>query len=207
MSDDKGIKAWRIAEAVLFSSPDPLDEETLGRYLLGRDVGEVLEELRQNLEGHGIRLARADNKWYLRTADDLAAGLALKRDKKIRLSNSALESLAAIAYLQPITRTEIEGVRGRKLSATVLETLMKLGWIAPKGRKRGPGRAMTWGTTDDFLRHFSLPDTDSLPKGEDLKNLKKTEGGIFFQGSQREQEENGEQEQQPEQREESEQDE
>ena len=179
------IEAWQIAEAVLFSSPKPVGEEILGRYLPGRNLQEVMAELEKRLGGHGIRLAKLDDKWYLRTTEALAPFLALKRDKRVQLSNSALETLAAIAYLQPITRSEIEAARGRKLSATILATLMKLNWIAPKGRRHGPGRAATWGTTDAFLQHFSLPSLEALPRGDDLKSLGKAAGGIFFEKTER----------------------
>ncbi len=180
------LKAWQIAEAALFSSPQPLDEETLARYLPPQtDIAETMSELEKRLEGHGIRPAKLNDKWYLRTTEAVSPALALRQDKKIQLSTSALETLAAIAYLQPVTRSGIEGVRGRKVSPAVLETLMRLNWIAPKGRKRSPGRAITWGTTEQFLKHFSLPNIEALPKPDDLaerdlRELKKGGQSIFF---------------------------
>ena len=165
---------WQIAEAVLFSSTEPVDEETLSRYLPNRNLAEVLRTLESHLKGHGICLAKVANKWQLRTRLELAGHLALQRRKKITLSPSALEVLAAIAYFQPVTRVEMEEMRSRKVSTTVLETLMKLNWIAPKGRRQTPGKPVTWGTTEKFLIHFGLESLEALPKAEELGKFSKT---------------------------------
>jgi len=164
---------WQIAEAVLFSSPEPVDLETLKRYLPGRNLAETLKTLEQKLAGHGIQLHRVGQKWQLRTKLELAHSLALKRRKKITLSSTALEVLAAIAYFQPVTRTEIEEMRARKVSTTTLETLMKLGWIAPKGRRQTPGKPVTWGTTEKFLIHFGLANLQALPNSQELGKFPK----------------------------------
>ena len=160
----------RMIEALLFAAEEPLDEASLAARLPdGADVPELIAELTSRYEGRGVNLMRLGGKWQLRTAADLRYLLEQHRQEPRRLSRAGLETLAIIAYHQPITRAEIEEVRGVGLSKGTLDILMEIGWVRPRGRKRVPGRPITYGTTDRFLEHFGLEDLKSLPGLEELK--------------------------------------
>ena len=160
----------RMVEALLFAAEEPLDEASLaGRLPEETDVAAVLSALRDEYDGRGINLIQVAGKWAFRTAADLRYLLEMHRREPRKLSKAALETLAIIAYHQPITRAEIEEVRGVGLSKGTLDILMEIGWVRPRGRKRVPGRPVTYGTTDDFLVHFDLEDLKALPGLAELK--------------------------------------
>jgi segregation and condensation protein B len=160
----------RILEAILFASSEPLDANTLLAYLgEGVRVIECLETLQQRYAGRGVNLVRRGDKWAFRTAEDL--GFLLRRDEQESrpLSRAALETLSIIAYHQPATRAEIEEVRGVATGKGTLDLLMEAGWIRMRGRRRTPGRPVTYGTTDAFLDHFGLEGLSDLPGLDELK--------------------------------------
>jgi len=160
----------RLIEAILFASAEPLDERALGERLpQDVDVAEVLAELQAQYAPRGINLMRREGKWAFRTATDLAGQLMIEQTLTRRLSRAAIEVLAIIAYNQPITRAEIEEVRGVALSKGTLDLLFEAGWIRPKGRRRTPGRPLQWATSDAFLDHFGLESLEDLPNLKELK--------------------------------------
>lgn len=160
----------RIAEALLFAASEPLDEATLaGSLPKGTDVAAVLAELKEQYAGRGVHLVKAAGKWALRTAEDLSWLLEKHAHEERRLSKAALETLAIIAYHQPVTRAEIEEVRGVSTSGGTLDILLESGWVRPRGRRRAPGKPITYGTTDAFLAHFGLDSVKDLPGLADLK--------------------------------------
>jgi segregation and condensation protein B len=160
----------RILEALLFAASEPLAEAFLRRHLgADDDVAALLEELKGFYTSRGINLVKVAGKWAFRTAEDLSYLLERNAVEQRRLSKAALETLAIIAYHQPVTRTEIEQVRGVGLSKGTLDLLFEQNWIKPMGRRRAPGKPVTWGTTDFFLEHFGLPSLDDLPGQEELK--------------------------------------
>ncbi|HBN50088.1 MULTISPECIES: SMC-Scp complex subunit ScpB [Thalassospira] len=160
----------RIVEAVLFASAEPVSERVLAARLPeGSDVSLLLEELQANYSERGINLNRVGEKWAFRTAADLAGDLHIEVEKAKKMTRATLETLAIIAYHEPVTRSEIEEIRGVALSKGTLDILLEAKWIRPKGRKRVPGRPVLWATTDDFLDHFGLEHRDDLPGLADLK--------------------------------------
>ncbi|AJD52014.1 condensin subunit ScpB [Thalassospira xiamenensis M-5 = DSM 17429] len=160
----------RIVEAVLFASAEPVSERVLAARLPeGSDVSLLLKELQANYSERGINLNRVGEKWAFRTAADLAGDLHIEVEKAKKMTRATLETLAIIAYHEPVTRSEIEEIRGVALSKGTLDILLEAKWIRPKGRKRVPGRPVLWATTDDFLDHFGLEDRDDLPGLADLK--------------------------------------
>ncbi|MGF1608159.1 MAG: SMC-Scp complex subunit ScpB [Kiloniellales bacterium] len=160
----------RLLEAILFASAEPLRAADLAKFLPdGANVGELLEELAGLYANRGVNLMRAGDRWAFRSAADLGDLMRLEKPVKRRLSRAAIETLAIVAYHQPVTRAEIEEIRGVGLSRGTLDTLLEMGWIKPRGRRRTPGRPVTWGTTDAFLDHFGLESLDSLPGQEELK--------------------------------------
>jgi segregation and condensation protein B len=160
----------RIAEALLFAASEPLDETTLAESLpRGTDIAAVLAELKEQYAGRGVNLVKTAGKWTLRTADDLSWLLEKHAHEERRLSKAALETLAIIAYHQPVTRAEIEEIRGVSTSGGTLDILLETGWVRPRGRRRAPGKPITYGTTDAFLAHFSLDTVKDLPGLADLK--------------------------------------
>jgi len=162
--------ALRVIEALLFASAEPVAPEALARHLPeGTDLPALLDRLRSDYEGRGIGLVRVGQRWAFRTAEDLAERLKIETESHRKLSRAAIETLAIIAYHQPVTRAEIEEIRGVALSKGTLDNLLEAGWVRPKGRRRTPGRPVTWGTTDDFLDHFGLENLDALPGLAELK--------------------------------------
>lgn len=160
----------RILEALLFAASEPLDEAHLAQHLKsGDDVRALLDELKGFYAGRGINLVRVAGKWAFRTAEDLAYLLERHAVEERRLSKAALETLAIIAYHQPVTRAEIEDIRGVETSKGTLDILLESGWIRPRGRRRAPGKPLTYGTTDAFLDHFSLDAIKDLPGLAELK--------------------------------------
>ncbi len=160
----------RILEALLFAASEPLDEETLSRHLGEQDdIRALLDELQGLYASRGVNLVRVAKKWAFRTAEDLAFLLEHYVVVQKRLSRAALETLAIIAYHQPVTRAEIEEVRGVSTSKGTIDVLLETGWIRPRGRRRTPGRPVTYGTTDAFLNHFGFDTVKDLPGLRELK--------------------------------------
>lgn len=160
----------RVLEALLFTAAEPLGERDLAARLPpGTDVKAVLAAVQDRYAGRGVNLVAAGGTWAFSTAPDLADYLAEHRVVERKLSRAALETLAIIAYQQPVTRAEIEEIRAVQLSKGTLDVLLEQGWIQPKGRRQTPGRPMTWGTTAAFLRHFSLQSLADLPGIDDLR--------------------------------------
>jgi segregation and condensation protein B len=163
-------QALRTLEALLFAAPAPMDEKALAKRLpKGVDVEELVNELEAHYANRGINLVRVAGKFAFRTAPDLASVLQVETVVARKLSRAAIETMAIIAYHQPVTRAEIEEIRGVALSRGTLDTLMEAGWIQPKGHRETPGHPATWVTTDAFLSHFGLNSTKDLPGMEELK--------------------------------------
>jgi segregation and condensation protein B len=164
------IEHLRMAEAVLFAASEPLSIDALASTLPeGADVGSLVAELQRMYEGRGVTLVRVAEKWQFRTAPDLSFLLRREKPEQKRLSRAALETLAIIAYHQPVTRAEIEDIRGVMLSKGTVDTLMEVGWVKIRGRKRTPGRPVTYGTTETFLVQFGLENIGHLPGLDELK--------------------------------------
>lgn len=162
----------RLLEAVLFASSEPVSERALTHRLPdGQNVKILLRELRGFYEGRGVILVRRGGSWAFRTAPDLGQRLNLEVEVSRKLSRAAIETLAIIAYHQPVTRAEIEEIRGVSLSKGTLDLLFEEGWIKPRGRRDTPGRPMQWGTTDNFLDHFGLESVSQLPGLKELRAM------------------------------------
>jgi segregation and condensation protein B len=160
----------RMLEALLFAAPEPLSEEALAHCLpQGANLSALLAELQQIYERRGVNLLQIGGKWQFRTAADLAFLLRKEQPEQRRLSRAAIETLAIIAYHQPVTRAEIEDIRGVALSRGTVDALMELGWVKIRGRKRTPGRPVTYGTTEAFLVQFGLESVSHLPGMDELK--------------------------------------
>lgn len=160
----------RMAEALLFASAEPLSaEEMKGRLPEGTDVEGVLDELEKTYASRGVNLVRVAGKWAFRTAEDLSFLMRRDMEEQRKLSRAALETLAIIGYHQPVTRAEIEDIRGVSTSKGTLDVLLETGWIRMRGRRRSPGRPVTYGTTEGFLEHFGLDTVKDLPGLEELK--------------------------------------
>jgi segregation and condensation protein B len=160
----------RMLEAMLFAAPEPVEEASLAERLPeGCDVRALLESLAGQYAERGVRLSQVAGKWAFRTAEDLAPHLRIELKVPRKLSRASVETLAIIAYHQPLTRGEIEEIRGVALSRGTLDVLLEIGWIKPVGRRRTPGRPVTWGTTAAFLEHFGLNGLGDLPGVDELK--------------------------------------
>jgi segregation and condensation protein B len=163
-------EAMRMAEAILFASAEPVTEKALADRLPGEtDPRAVLAELQRTYEKRGVNLVRSGDSWAFRTAGDLAFLMSREQVAQKRLSRAALEVLAIIAYHQPVTRAEIEEIRGVETSKGTLDTLMETQWVRFRGRRRTPGRPVTYGTTPGFLDHFGLEELRDLPGLDELK--------------------------------------
>jgi segregation and condensation protein B len=169
----------RIIEALLFAASEPLSEEALAEHVPeGEDISVLIEELQTFYAGRGINLVRVAGKWAFRTAEDLAFLLERYALEERRLSRAALETLSIIAYHQPVTRAEIEEIRGVSTSKGTLDVLLETGWIKLRGRRRAPGRPITYGTTEAFLNHFGFDDIKDLPGLDELKGAGLLEGNL-----------------------------
>ena len=161
----------RLVEALLFAAAAPLDEEALARHLDDMaDIPELLGELAERYDGRGVNLVRLAGGWAFSTAPDLASKLRIERPVVRKLSRAAVETLAVIAYHQPVTRAEIEEIRGVALAKGTIDTLMEAGWVHPKGRRAAPGRPLLWVTTPGFLAHFGLDSLSELPNLDELRS-------------------------------------
>lgn len=160
----------RMAEAIVFASAEPVSEKQIASRLPeGTDVEATMRELQQIYSRRGVNLVRVADAWAFRTAGDLAFLMSRDTVQQRKLSRAALEVLAIIAYHQPVTRAEIEDIRGVETSKGTLDTLMETEWVRMRGRRRTPGRPVTYGTTDEFLDHFSLEELRDLPGIDELK--------------------------------------
>ena len=161
----------RAVEALLFAASDPLDEKTLKDMLpVDTDIEEIMNNLLSLYKGRGVELKKVNNKWMFKTASDLS--FIMQKEAKIqkKLSKAALETLSIIAYHQPVSRAEIEEIRGVTVSPGTIDTLMEINWVKIKGRRKTPGNPITYGTTDEFLVHFDLENTKELPGLDELKS-------------------------------------
>jgi segregation and condensation protein B len=169
MSEER-FQLIRLLEAMLFAASEPLPAVALGKRLPdGANVEDLLRELQALYANRGVNLVHHEDRWCFRTASDLADRLAIETTVTRKLSRAAIETLAIVSYHQPVTRAEIEEIRGVALSQGTLDKLLEVGWIKPKGRRQTPGRPVTWVTTDAFLEHFGLESLEALPGVEELK--------------------------------------
>jgi len=167
---EKRADELRLLEALLFAAAEPLDEKTLAARLpSGTDIGAALARLQAEYALRGVNLVRVAGKWAFRTANDLSWLLTKETVEPKKLSRAAIETLAIIAYHQPVTRAEIEEIRGVVASKGTLDVLLETGWVRPRGRRKTPGRPVTYGTNEAFLAHFGLEALGDLPGLEELK--------------------------------------
>jgi segregation and condensation protein B len=160
----------RAVEAALFASEAPLSEADLAEQVgPDVDVPQALSILAGDYAGRGIELVERGGRWHLQTAPDLAHILRREKDEARKLSRAAVETLAIIAYHEPVSRAEIEAIRGVQISRGTLDVLMEAGWVRPAGRREAPGRPLTYATTAGFLSHFGLQSRRDLPGIDDLK--------------------------------------
>ena len=157
-------KLERQVEAILFAASEPLDIETIEtRIQTNANIKKILENIRDIYKNRGINLICIKNNWSFRTSEDLSKSMALQKSTQKKLSKATLETLAIIVYHQPVTRTEIEEIRGVSFASNTLETLLELNWVRPAGRKEVPGKPIQYATTDDFLNHFNIQKLSDLP--------------------------------------------
>jgi segregation and condensation protein B len=167
---EDAAQALRLIEAILFAAAEPLDRKTIAARLPGvENLDELLETLQAAYAGRGVTLVRREDRWAFRTAEDLAAKLTIERTVPRKLSRAGAETLAVIAYYQPVTRTEIENIRGVASAKGTFDVLIEAGWIKPGGRREVPGRPLTWVTTHAFLDHFGLSAIGDLPAIQELE--------------------------------------
>jgi len=160
----------RLLEALLFASAEPIDQATLAKRMPdGVDIKVALAQLQAEYASRGVNLVRVANKWTFRTAGDLSWLMTRESVETRRLSRAAIEVLSIIAYHQPVTRAEIEEIRGVITSKGTLDVLLETGWIRPRGRRKTPGRPLTFGTTESFLSQFSLEQLSDLPGLDELR--------------------------------------
>ncbi len=165
-----GLEPLRVLEAMLFASSAPLTLNAMrDRLPDNADVGGMLMELQQTYAGRGVALIDLDGSWAFRTATDLGDALQISRDVKRKMSRAAMETMAIVAYHQPVTRAEIENIRGVETNRGTLDVLMEAGWVRPGKRRETPGRPVTWVTTTSFMDHFGLEQLTDLPGLDDLK--------------------------------------
>ena len=173
------VEAERQVEAILFAAQEPLDTESIKSRCTTRiDVEKILATLEKQYQSRGINLVCIAKKWSFRTASNLSKLMNLQKTSEKKLSKAAVETLAIIVYHQPVTRSEIEEIRGVSFATGTLEILLELNWVRPSGRKNVPGKPIQYSTTDDFLSHFNLQKLTDLPNVEEL-----TSAGLIDTGS------------------------
>src|SRR6185436_6395231 len=169
----------RLLEALLFAAGEPVDEKALAKRLpQGTDVKATLRKLQAEYAPRGVNLMHIGSKWVFRTANDLAWLLTHESVQSRKLSRAAMETLAIIAYHQPVTRAEIEEIRGVTAAKGTVDVLLETGWIRPRGRRKAPGRPLTYGTNDNFLSQFGLETLSDLPGLEELKGAGLFDGAL-----------------------------
>ena len=167
----------RQVEAILFAAEEPLDEESIKEKLKTKaDISKILYTLEKQYENRGINLVCISKKWSYRTASNLSKFMNIQNNIKKKLSKAAIETLAIIVYHQPVTRSEVEEIRGVSFATGTLEILLELNWVRPSGRKNVPGKPIQYVTTDDFLSHFNLQKLSDLPNVEELTSAGLIEG-------------------------------
>ena len=167
MSEQKDTK---ILEAILFASGEPVLEDDLKQKIsFKNNLIQYLENIQDSYKNSGINLVKTGKKWSFRTSEDIKNDLTIFKKQKRKLSRAALETLAIIAYQQPITRSEIENIRGVQMGRGSIDHLMEIGWVKPSGRKNIPGKPTLWSTTELFIEHFGLNDLADLPNKDELK--------------------------------------
>ncbi len=162
-------KLERQVEAILFSASEPLDLETIeNRVKTSSSIKKILDKLKANYKNRGINLVCLKDKWSFRTAEDLAKLMSLQKSTQRKLSKATIETLSIIVYHQPVTRSEIEEIRGVAFATNTLEILLELDWVRPAGRKDVPGKPIQYATTDNFLNHFNIQKLSDLPTLDEL---------------------------------------
>ena len=162
-------KLERQVEAILFAASEPLDIETIEKRIqTNTNIMKILENIKHIYKHRGINLVCIKNKWSFRTADDLSKLMSLQKSTHKKLSKATIETLAIIVYHQPVTRSEIEEIRGVSFASNTLETLLELNWVRPAGRKDVPGKPILYGTTENFLNHFNIQKLSDLPTIDEL---------------------------------------
>ena len=165
--DNKDIK---LIEAILFASGEPVEENDLKDKIKDKkNINSYLKDIKDFYSSRGINLIKTGSKWSFRTSSDLIEELTIFKTQKRKLSRAALETLSIIAYQQPITRSEIENIRGVQMGRGSIDNLMEIGWIKPSGRKNIPGKPTLWSTTNLFIEHFGLNNLNDLPNKDELK--------------------------------------
>ncbi|MCB2060491.1 MAG: SMC-Scp complex subunit ScpB [Novosphingobium sp.] len=159
----------RAVEATLFAAEEPMTAEAISTHLGGADVREALKELAAHYEGRGIQLVERGKRWHFQTAPDLAHLLRREREEVRRLSRAATEVLAIVAYHEPVSRAEVEAIRGVQTAKGTLDVLMEAGWVRAAGRREVPGRPVIYATTPEFLAHFGLKSRKELPGIDELR--------------------------------------
>ena len=163
-------KDTKILEAILFASGSPVSEEDLKEKMINKkDFKNEITKLQDFYQTRGINLLKTGNKWSFRTSDSIKDELTIFKQQKRKLSRAATETLSIIAYQQPITRSEIENIRGVQMGRGSLDHLMEIGWIKPSGRKNVPGKPALWVTTELFIEHFGIKNLSDLPNKDELK--------------------------------------
>ena len=164
-------KLERQIEAILFSASEPLDIETIEqRVKTSSDIKKILEKIKDNYKNRGINLVCIKNKWSFRTAENLSKLMSLQKSTQKKLSKATIETLAIIVYHQPVTRSEIEEIRGVSFATNTLEILLELDWVRPAGRKDVPGKPIQYSTTENFLNHFNIQKLSDLPTLDELSS-------------------------------------
>ena len=160
-----------VVEAIVFSSSQPVKIDILEKRVpTSIDLDEILKQLKDDYSKRGVSFEKINNSWAFRTSPEVSDNLTIEKTIRKPLSRPAMETLSIIAYHQPVTRAEIENIRGVSISKGTIDILLELEWIKPKGRRQSPGRPLTWGTTETFLDVFGLQDLSSLPGMADLKS-------------------------------------
>ena len=174
----KKSKLEKEVEAIIFAAEEPLDVETIEKRVGTRtDIRKILENLQKEYSGRGINLVCVSKKWVFRTAVDLSKLMSLQKSQQRKLSKATIETLAIIVYHQPVTRSEIEEIRGVAFATNTLEILLELDWVKPAGRKNVPGKPIQYATTENFLNHFNIKELSDLPTIDELTSAGLIEAG------------------------------
>ena len=174
----KQSKLERQIEAIIFAAEEPLDIETIEKRVgTSSNIKKILENLQKEYSLRGINLVCVSDKWVFRTAVDLSKLMSLQKSQQKKLSKATIETLAIIVYHQPVTRSEIEDIRGVAFATNTLETLLELDWVRPAGRKNVPGKPIQYATTENFLNHFNIKRLSDLPTVDELSSAGLIEAG------------------------------